>query len=389
MAKRKFTPIFGDLSKLTPEQQGEYVLAACEHLQVPPELGLVRLSLLDTGDGSRSLLLYVLKGATDLIRDRRKINVESLTPLNGDGYVGFTATGKDSSGRQEIAVGTVSIKGLSGKAAADCIMTAQTKSLRRMTLQFAGGGFLDETEIHEKTTNIATAASTLQQIAQPVVTPTSAAGKDITDASKAEQSPTAITPKAESPSTLTETSASEEKARKPRKKRTVSLDSDPGLPSSGSIKSTLNVVDSLSPSEHLEAQLEPRPEPPPIVEQVRAVAEAIKEQLQAPAVPQPKVEEKPFVGTRPTKEQGEIFRQKVSALVNDKLSQVGFRQSQGRSKHAKIGAFVQAMFPKADPKQLSVENQEYFLTWVDKKIAEVGALGLMQFINKTIGETDA
>ena len=179
--KKKFTPILGDLSQLSEQAQTEYVLAVCEHLQVPAELGLVVLAFMDTGDGARQKIVYVKRGATDIIRDKKKINVTSLAPLNGDGYVGFTATGTDSTGRQEMAVGAVSIKGLSGHAVANAVKTAQTQALRRMTLQFAGGGFLDETEVNEKTTNIATSSLPLSQIAQPTVLPNASAGKDITE----------------------------------------------------------------------------------------------------------------------------------------------------------------------------------------------------------------
>ena len=49
--------------------------------------------------------------------------------------------------------------------------------------------------------------------------------------------------------------------------------------------------------------------------------------MAATAVPQPieapKAEEKVFVGTKPTKEQSEAFRAKLSVLVNDTLPRRG------------------------------------------------------------------
>ena len=66
-----------------------------------------------------------------------------------------------------------------------------------------------------------------------------------------------------------------------------------------------------------------------------------------------------------------------------------FRQSQGLgSKNRKLGMFVQCMFPKADIKNLSVEQQAYFLNWIDKKIEEIGVLELVKLINSKIGETE-
>src|ERR1700677_174539 len=186
--KRKFTPILGDLESLTQEQRAEYVLAACEHLSVPAELGLVGLRLMDSGgDGKRNLVLYVEKGATDIIRGNLGIDVESMTEVNGTGYVGWKTVGRDKTGRHEIAVGTVSIDGLKGLAVANAVMAAQTKSGRRMTLQFAGGGFLDITELGEKTTDIVNSAPSLaQRAAQPSTKPNVDAGKDITEVPKVE-----------------------------------------------------------------------------------------------------------------------------------------------------------------------------------------------------------
>ena len=376
--KKKFQPILGDLSKLTEQQQQEYLLAVCEHLQVPPELGLINLSWMDTGDSARQLVVYVKRGATDIIRDIKKINVTSLAPLNGDGYVGFTATGTDSTGRQEMAVGAVSIKGLSGTAIANAVKTAQTQSLRRMTLQFAGGGFLDESEVNEKTTNIASSSMPLAQIAQPTVQPNVSAGKDITDVAP----PSTPTPEPLRPASP-EAAVQAEEPKRRRRKKTVTLDSE-------------------SPSEVLQAELEPLPNSthalateqkavgaptaPPVIPPSGNIASVWSAPipLLAPTPAPPPV----FTGQICTPEQKAEFRKKLSSYVNDILPKAGFLQSEKLgSRNDKIKLFVQKMFPGADTKNLSFEQWSSFFTYLDGKIQEVGAEALVKLIDKEIGET--
>jgi len=382
--KKKFTPILGDLSQLSEQAQTEYVLGVCEHLQVPAELGLVVLAFMDTGDGSRQKIVYVKRGATDIIRDKKKINVTSLAPLNGDGYVGFTATGTDSTGRQEMAVGAVSIKGLSGQAVANAIKTAQTQSLRRMTLQFAGGGFLDETEVNEKTTNIATSSLPLSQIAQPTVPPNASAGKDITEPAVSPNE----TPKPELAEGTAEPSAhpvvQAEEPRRKRRKKMVTLDS---------VVEEAKRMDlaPVSLSETFQAELEPIKIPAEIFE------------LKHPPVPPPapKTEEadlrlevrpvdlKPEVAAC-TKEQQDEFRRRFSIYVNDILPKGGFLQSEKfGTRHNKLKLFVEKMFPGVNTKNLSAEQWNKFLGYLDTKVQEIGAAKLVKVIDKEIGESNA
>ena len=71
-----------DLSALTEQQKQDYVVALCEHLEIPPELNLVRLIWDDDGSTSRKQVAYVLKGGTDIIRANRKITTKSLTNVD-------------------------------------------------------------------------------------------------------------------------------------------------------------------------------------------------------------------------------------------------------------------------------------------------------------------
>lgn len=179
MTASKFSPIY-DAFPLTAEQREAYLKAACLHFDLPYELGLLSLIPSDTGDGARRLVLYCLKGGADLLRGKRMISVTDLTSVFGDGSIVFTAKGKEEhTGRTEMASGAAYIKNLTGKALEDAIATAQTRAIRRMTLQFVGGGILDESEVgRQATTSVASAVSLAQLSQTPKIN--SAPGKDVT-----------------------------------------------------------------------------------------------------------------------------------------------------------------------------------------------------------------
>jgi len=176
-----FVPLY-DLESLTEPQRQEYVRNVCQHMGVPPELNLVMLTYLDENDGPRRLVAYAKRGATEIIRSNRQINVTELTSKEIGGSIVFTVTGKDNTGRQEMSTGSKWIKDLAGRELDDAIMTAQTRACRRMTLQFVGAGVLDESEVNPnqsvqlKETKFAAVASA----PQPTVEPSAAAGKDVT-----------------------------------------------------------------------------------------------------------------------------------------------------------------------------------------------------------------
>jgi hypothetical protein len=173
-----FVPMF-DLDRLSDEQLRQYYLDACAYHGVPPELNVLAFTLMDSGDGARRRVLYAKKGATDIIRDRLGISVVDLRKEVFNGTLTYTCFGKNVAGRLEIAVGASYIEGVTGRALEVAIMVAQTRAVRRMTLQFAGAGLLDETELQadSKTTDIKDVLSTTPQ---PSVKANAAPGKDIT-----------------------------------------------------------------------------------------------------------------------------------------------------------------------------------------------------------------
>jgi hypothetical protein len=177
--------IIHDLGSLSEIERQEYLAAASDYFGLDPNLNALDLIWMDGGDGKRRLIAYARRGTTDILRGIHGINVLSITKDSGPGYVSFTAVGKNRDGRQEIAVGAASLEGLKGDRLAAAVATAQTRALRRLTLQFVGGGLLDESELNETTADINRAPASLASMAtlpapQPTVVPNAEAGKDIT-----------------------------------------------------------------------------------------------------------------------------------------------------------------------------------------------------------------
>jgi hypothetical protein len=177
-----FVPLY-DLESLNEQQRQEYVRNVCLHMGVPPELNLVMLTYLDEdGDGPRRLVAYAKRGATEIIRNNRGINITDLTNKEIGGSIVFTATAKDNTGRQEMSTGSKWIKDLAGKDLDDAIMTSQTRACRRVTLQFVGAGVLDESEVNPSRPVVTkeTAFTQMAVAPQPTVQPSSGPGKDVT-----------------------------------------------------------------------------------------------------------------------------------------------------------------------------------------------------------------
>ena len=176
-----FKPIH-DLESLTDQQREQHYLDACSHFGLPPELRLLNFMWMDANDGKRNLVLYALRGATDLIRDRQGISVVSTVPANGPGYVAFIVEGRNAAGRTEFAVGSASLN----QNLANNVMIAHTRAVRRLTLQFVGGGLLDESEVQGVVSDISRSGASLASLAtipapiQPTTTPNAQPGKDIT-----------------------------------------------------------------------------------------------------------------------------------------------------------------------------------------------------------------
>jgi len=132
----------GDLSKLTPQEKVTHYNATCQSIGVNPltrPLEYIRLN------GKE--VLYARKDCTDQLRALRKVSVQIVDRVIGDGLVVVTARASTPDGRHDEEIGAVPLGNLQGEARANAIMKAMTKAKRRVTLSICGLGFLDETEI--------------------------------------------------------------------------------------------------------------------------------------------------------------------------------------------------------------------------------------------------
>jgi len=176
-----------NLADMSNEQREEHKIRVSKQIGLDPALGLLDYFWIPQENGFSSLVLYAKRGAAEILRDKHDVHVTVLTRQDGPGYVCFTAEGVNRSGRPEIAIGSASIEGLKGEKLASAVMTASTRALRRLTMQFAGCGVLDESEVYGiPATNASPAASNAQLAGSGVVMPppqvvlSPEAGKDIT-----------------------------------------------------------------------------------------------------------------------------------------------------------------------------------------------------------------
>ena len=405
----KFVPIY-DLSNLTEQQKQDYVSAVCGHLEIPKELNLVRLIWSDEGDGARRQVAYVLKGATDIIREKRKITTESLTSQIIQGSVVFMATGKDSTGRQEIAVGSAFIDGIKGKGLDNAIMISQTRATRRMTLQFVGGGVLDESEIISATTNIASQSTPLSQLTlapPPSVTPSSEPGKDITPIIVPEvikagnELGTALAASVTLLITAVEEAEKQEQfeARQAELRAAAIAQLNQNLPKEGVLLQEITPkkrrgrkpkakVD-LGPSEPVPTQTAPisvqvqpiiAPEPLPVP---ITTPPAVSVPPSAPVAPTA-----PPAPSRPrlTPDQVKPFRQRLFRLVNDQLEPAGFTPKEGMGNADKMRTLAAIQFPSVQNMNDLTEIQwNEYLTLLEQKIQKEGPANTVKYIEDVIG----
>ena len=173
-----------DKESWTQEQKDQHYLNVCQEAGLDPKLGLLRWMKLDdgTGTGTKRLVLYATKGATNAIRARQGIDIVSLTDkVVASAYI-VTATAKNVNNRTDIAQGVASIDGKCGRALENAITIAQTRAVRRVTLQIAGLDLLDESEVtNDGTVSLAsTPDDVFAAVSQPVPVASSEPGADVT-----------------------------------------------------------------------------------------------------------------------------------------------------------------------------------------------------------------
>jgi hypothetical protein len=175
--------IVHNLDGMTKEQIDQYLRDISEHLGIDPDLNAFDVIRMDN-----RLQVYARRGTTDMLRESMDIDVTSIDLLDIPGSATFRATGRkghaaSNLSRQEIAIGSCAIAGLTGQKLSDAIMTAETRAGRRLTLKFTGLGILDVSEVPAAGISAASGAELAGSpvvMPPPTVRPAEAPGRDIT-----------------------------------------------------------------------------------------------------------------------------------------------------------------------------------------------------------------
>lgn len=380
----KFIPVY-DLESMNEEQRQEYVKNVCEHMGVPSELNLVMLTYLDEQDGPRRLVAYAKRGATEIIRNNRSINVTDLTSKEIGGSIVFTATGKDSTGRQEMSTGSRYIKDLVGRELDDAIMTAQTRATRRMTLQFVGAGVLDESEVNPANTVVLKNTTPVSIAPQPIVKANDDPGKDVTS----------VTAPVVPEETQEQFNARMDKLRQEAiaQLNAKHLEQNPPAEVPKKTKRTRGPnkpkvdLGPSAPVPQVEAKADIKADTPVPVAPVTPAPTLTL----TPPVADIKADIKPVPAPPPsraklTPEQVKPFRQRLFRLVNDQLEPAGFSPKEGMGNAAKMKNLAGIMFTDVnDMNELTAEQWEKYLTTLENKVKSEGAAATVKYIEDAIG----
>lgn len=138
----------GDLSRLSEVERSQYILTLCKTLQLNPMTKPFDFLTLNG-----RLLLYINRNATDQLRKVHRVNLtiveRGVLEVGGQPTDVYTVKAHAAlpDGRTDESVGAVSIRGKSGEDLANCVMRAETKAKRRVTLSILGLSFTDESEL--------------------------------------------------------------------------------------------------------------------------------------------------------------------------------------------------------------------------------------------------
>jgi hypothetical protein len=132
----------GDVSRLTPGQRTEYILAICKSLHLNPLTQPIRIMNL-----SGRTALYATKDCSDQLRMNNGVSLRVVSREKVDDLLVVTVQATMPDGRVDEATGAISVGSLKGEALANAMMKAETKAKRRVTLSICGLGLIDETEV--------------------------------------------------------------------------------------------------------------------------------------------------------------------------------------------------------------------------------------------------
>jgi hypothetical protein len=386
MSKKNLV-IIHDLSKLTPADLTQYLRDVSEFIGLDPDLnGLDTIWMRNENGPGQSLVVYARRGTAEILRNKLGIEVTSLNNQMVKDSLVFTATGKNKEGRQEIATGSKNIGVLAGKTLDDAIMTASTRALRRLTMQFTSLGILDESEVSAivgDTSNPAAAAalsgSAMVIPPPPTAAINSAPGRDVTPIAAPQVDVPAAEPfvgqkahieaawqqldqkKAETDGTVTQGVTVPTPAKRGRKpKNTVSLEGpEPEVVNGPAVTLPSAPVPALAspliPADAPISALVP-PTPPPSV-------------LAAPP--------SDFAG-KPTDTQMADYRKRVSVYTSELPS------SENLGSVQKMRAFITKMSGTA-PQFMTTDQWEEQLSWFESFVAKNQIKGLVKYINDMLG----
>ena len=136
-----------NFNEMSEQQREEYYQKVCKAIGLDPDLLLLEYIWMPSENGFKNLVLYCRRGAAEILRAARGVSVTKMTRAESSDSVSYIVEGADKTGRTEIAVGSHTLDGLKGDRKAHAEMTASTRGLRRLTLQFVGHGLLDESEV--------------------------------------------------------------------------------------------------------------------------------------------------------------------------------------------------------------------------------------------------
>jgi len=434
-----------DLSALSEEQLTQYKRDVSVFIGLDPDLnGLDTVWMPNENGPGKSLVLYARRGTAEILRNIKHIEVTSLTSTMVKGSIVFTATGRDQQGRQEIATGSKYIEQLAGKAQDDAIMTASTRALRRLTMQFTSLAILDESEVRSVLGNTDNPAANAQLAGSPVVIPpvpsvpaNNAPGKDITittvpalftapmlvnqdnqivkvyadgaAALAAMPKPVDILPDKPAPagpvtpveSTVTPASEPDKKADRPkrarRKPNTVSMDGPE--PEVVNKSANADIPESQQTATQPSKAVTPAPQPIQAVSAPQP-APAPPAPISAPAPVSAPVETAPKTETVPTQAVAAVPTQANPASTdfpgkptNEQMT--GYRKrvsvytselpsSEGMGSVQKMRAFITHMSGTA-PQFMTTEQWEEMLGFFESFVAKNQVKGLVKYINDSLG----
>lgn len=409
--------IIHDLSKLSKEELEQYKSEVSNYIGLPPELNALDTIWMQNESGpGQSLVLYARRGTAEILRDTNKINITSLTQETIGGSIVFTAKGTNSAGRQEIAAGSKFTGSLTGKALDDAIMTASTRALRRVTMQFVKLGILDESEVSAikgDTSNPAVGAtlagSPVVMPPVPTVAPNNGPGRDITPVPCLSAAPVLIDQKTNIVKVYEEGAKALAAMQTPASAKTSAISDGPNpelqsheqvTPAPEAAKEAVkprrgrkprNTVNMDGPEPEVvstpasASQVAPQPTPVPPATFSGTPHEALTSptpMIQTPeAVPAPGTSV-PNQGTdfpgKPNGEQMADYRKRVSVYTSELPS------SENMGSVQKMRAFISKMSGNP-PQYMTVEQWQDMLAWFEQFVVTNKMKGLLKYINDSLG----